>query len=186
MNLTLPDLLDLDLPLYVDELLQRHNVPTSTLELEITEGTISADPVRVFHVVTGLGEMGVRLAIDDFGTGYSSLAYLKNLPVDALKIDKSFVMNMEDDLSDATIVRSTIDLGCNLGLEIVAEGVGSEDAWDSLRAFGCIYARGYFISKPTPIAELEELMVNGPWSANSLHAPHHDESVSLERAMLSA
>jgi diguanylate cyclase (GGDEF)-like protein len=186
VNLTMPDLLDLDLPPYVDELLQRHNVPASTLELEITEGTISADPVRVFQVVTGLGEMGVRLAIDDFGTGYSSLAYLKDLPVDALKIDKSFVMNMENDLSDATIVRSTIDLGRNLGLDIVAEGVESDAAWEALRAFGRTYAQGYFISKPIPVAELEEMMANGPWARNSLDAPSHEEIASLERAIVSA
>jgi len=186
VNLTMPDLLDLELPLYVDELLQKHNVPASALELEITEGTISADPVRVFQVVTGLGEMGVRLAIDDFGTGYSSLAYLKNLPVDALKIDKSFVMNMENDSSDATIVRSTIDLGRNLGLEIVAEGVESDAAWEALRAFGCTYAQGYFISKPIPIAELEEMMTNGPWATNPLDAPCQDEIASLERAIVSA
>ena len=148
VNLTMPDLLDLDLPGYVRGLLSEHGVPAASLELEITEGTISADPVRVRQVLTGLSEMGVRLAIDDFGTGYSSLAYLKNLPVDCLKIDKSFVLNMDNDASDATIVRSTIDLGRNLGLEIVAEGIESEAAWAALRAFGCTYAQGYYISKP--------------------------------------
>ncbi len=186
VNLTMPDLLDLDLPSYVDGLLQRHGVPPSSLELEITEGTISADPVRVRHVLTGLGEMGVRLAIDDFGTGYSSLAYLKNLPVDALKIDKSFVMNMERDASDATIVRSTIDLGRNLGLEIVAEGVESDAAWAALRAFGCTYAQGYFISKAVSVEELEQLMADGPWSTQPVDEPSTGEVESLDRTAIVA
>ena len=163
VNLTMPDLLDLDLPPYVDDLLRRHDLPPASLELEITEGTISADPVRVRQVLTGLSEMGVRLAIDDFGTGYSSLAYLKNLPVDCLKIDKSFVLNMESDASDATIVRSTIDLGRNLGLETVAEGVESEAAWTALRAFGCTYAQGYFISRPISPEELDIFLSDERW-----------------------
>ena len=163
VNLTMPDLLDLDLPHYVDDLLTRFDVPAASLELEITEGTISADPVRVRHVLTGLSGIGVRLAIDDFGTGYSSLAYLKNLPVDCLKIDKSFVLTMETDSSDATIVRSTIDLGRNLGLEVVAEGVESEAAWTALRAAGCTYAQGYFISKPISAEELNVFMSVERW-----------------------
>lgn len=184
VNLTMPDLLDLDLPIYVGGLLQRYGVPPSSLELEITEGTISADPVRVRQVLTGLGEMNVRLAIDDFGTGYSSLAYLKNLPVDALKIDKSFVMNMERDASDATIVRSTIDLGRNLGLEIVAEGVESDAAWAALRSFGCTYAQGYFISKPVSVQEIEELLEDGPWETRHVAdaPPGHAEVPSLTAA----
>jgi EAL domain-containing protein (putative c-di-GMP-specific phosphodiesterase class I) len=115
---------------------------------------IMADPFRVKQVLTRLSEMGVRLAIDDFGTGYSSLGYLKSLPVDEIKIDKSFVMNMARLRSDATIVRSTIDLGRNLGLEVVAEGVESEEIWHQLKAFGCDYAQGYYISRPVPAQEL--------------------------------
>ncbi len=168
VNLTMPDLLDLDLPRYVGDLLAEHEVPSGSLELEITEGTISADPVRVRHVLTGLSEMGVRLAIDDFGTGYSSLAYLKNLPVDCLKIDKSFVLNMEADASDATIVRSTIDLGRNLGLEIVAEGVESEAAWAALRSFGCTYAQGFFISRPISPEDLDALIDSGRWATRRI------------------
>ena len=119
--------------------------------------------VRVRHVLTGLSGIGVRLAIDDFGTGYSSLAYLKNLPVDCLKIDKSFVLTMETDSSDATIVRSTMDLERNLGLEVVAEGVESEAAWTALRAAGCTYAQGYFISKPISAEELNVFMSVERW-----------------------
>src|ERR1700694_3348110 len=97
--------------------------------------------------------MGLRLAIDDFGTGYSSLAYLKRLPVHTIKIDRSFVMDMCENASDAVIVRSTIDLGRNLGLEVVAEGVETEEVWQELSALGCTVAQGYYLSRPvTPDA----------------------------------
>jgi EAL domain-containing protein (putative c-di-GMP-specific phosphodiesterase class I) len=112
----------------------------------------------VRQVLNRLNEMGLRLAIDDFGTGYSSLAYLKRLPVQTIKIDRSFVMDMCDDASDATIVRSTIDLGRNLGLDIVAEGVESQEILDALRDYGCTLAQGYFIGKPMPAEELAALM----------------------------
>ena len=159
VNLTIPDLLDLELPDRIGELLAETGVRPGQLELEITETTILADPFRVRQVLNRLNEMGLRLAIDDFGTGYSSLAYLKNLPVHTIKIDRSFVMGMCEDASDATIVRSTIDLGRNLGLGVVAEGIESQEVWDALRADGCSLAQGYFISRPasaeylTPILE---------------------------------
>jgi diguanylate cyclase len=98
--------------------------------------------------------MGTKLSIDDFGTGYSSLAYLKRLPVDAVKIDKSFVMNMDTDENDAAIVRSTIDLARNLGLAIVAEGVETEAIWQTLAELGCDTAQGHYLSHPLPAAEL--------------------------------
>jgi len=128
------------------------------LELEITESTILADPFRVRQVLTALNELGLRLAIDDFGTGYSSLAYLRRLPVQTIKIDRSFVLDMCDNASDATIVRSTIDLARNLGLDVVAEGVETEEAWAALRAQGCTLAQGYLISKPLPADELRTLL----------------------------
>ena len=99
-------------------------------------------------------------AIDDFGTGYSSLAYLKRLPVQTIKIDRSFVLDMLENDSDATIVRSTIDLARNLGLRIVAEGVETQAAWDVLREQGCTLAQGYLISKPVPAEELAELLAD--------------------------
>jgi EAL domain-containing protein (putative c-di-GMP-specific phosphodiesterase class I) len=102
--------------------------------------------------------MGLRLAIDDFGTGYSSLAYLKRLPVQTIKIDRSFVSGMCEDPSDATIVRSTVDLGRNLGLAIVAEGVESQEVWDSLRALGCSLAQGYLIGRPMEADALTPLL----------------------------
>jgi diguanylate cyclase len=113
-----------------------------------------ADPFRALAVLKRLHEMGTKLSIDDFGTGYSSLAYLKRLPVDAVKIDKSFVMNMDTDENDAAIVRSTIDLARNLGLAIVAEGVETEAIWQTLASLGCDTAQGHYLSHPLPAAEL--------------------------------
>jgi EAL domain-containing protein (putative c-di-GMP-specific phosphodiesterase class I) len=158
VNLTIPDLLDLDLPDRIAVLLAETGARPEQLELEITESTILADPFRVRDVLNRLNEMGLRLAIDDFGTGYSSLAYLKRLPVQTIKIDRSFVMAMDESPSDATIVRSTIDLGRNLGLDVVAEGVETQGAWDTLRGQGCTLAQGYFVSRPVPAEELEALL----------------------------
>jgi diguanylate cyclase len=158
INLTIPDLLDLELPDRLGALLAETGVLAEQIELEITETTILADPFRVRQVLARLNEMGLRLAIDDFGTGYSSLAYLKSLPVQTIKIDRSFVMAMCEDASDATIVRSTIDLGRNLGLATVAEGVEDAETWDALAAHGCTLAQGYLISRPIPADELAGLL----------------------------
>jgi EAL domain-containing protein (putative c-di-GMP-specific phosphodiesterase class I) len=105
-------------------------------------------------VLARLRAMGVRIAIDDFGTGYSSLAYLRRVPVDAIKIDKSFVLGMCAGEADATIVRSTIDLARNLGLQVVAEGVETEAALSALIGLGCDQAQGYYLSRPVPAAAL--------------------------------
>jgi EAL domain-containing protein (putative c-di-GMP-specific phosphodiesterase class I) len=107
-----------------------------------------ADPERAVLILSRLAEMGVKLAIDDFGTGYSSLAYLRRLPVDEIKGDGSFVGGMTTDHDDATIVRAVIDLGRNLGLEVVAEGVETVEAWERLKALGCTIAQGYYLSPP--------------------------------------
>ena len=157
VNLTIPDLLDLGLPGLIQRLLEETGVPPDRLELEITETTILADPFRVRQVLDGLNGLGLRLAIDDFGTGYSSLAYLKRLPVQTIKIDRSFVMAMCDEANDAAIVRSTIELAQNLGLAVVAEGVETEAAWEALRGHGCTYAQGYLISRPAGVDDLAAL-----------------------------
>jgi diguanylate cyclase (GGDEF)-like protein len=130
----------------VDRLLRRFGVAPGNLTLEITESTMMADPTRPVAALSQLSMRGLHIAIDDFGTGYSSLAYLKRLPVTEIKIDKSFVMGMIDDPDDATIVRSTIDLARNLGLQVVAEGVEHEDVWRRLAALGCHRAQGYYLS----------------------------------------
>lgn len=148
VNLSARDLLDQNLPKKFSEVLDRYGVEATSFCLEITESSIMDDPVRAQLTLEGLHAMGVELSIDDFGTGYSSLAYLKRLPVDELKIDKSFVMNMERDADDAKIVRSTIDLGHNMGLRVVAEGVESEEVWNILARMGCDQGQGYFMSRP--------------------------------------
>jgi EAL domain-containing protein (putative c-di-GMP-specific phosphodiesterase class I) len=112
------------------------------------------DPARTREVLEQLDQMKVRISIDDFGTGYSCLAYLKRLPVSEIKIDRSFVMNMDSDEDDATIVRSTIELGRNLGLDVVAEGVETAEIWDLLTSLGCTSAQGYYLCRPVPGADL--------------------------------
>jgi diguanylate cyclase (GGDEF)-like protein/PAS domain S-box-containing protein len=156
VNLSARNLLDFEFPARVEELLERRQVERGRLELEITESTMLADPARTKLILDRLSGMGVRLSIDDFGTGYSSLAYLKRLPVDEIKIDRSFVMNMAHDEDDAVIVRSTIDLGRNLGLEVVAEGVETVEAWERLKALGCTIAQGYYLSPPVAPERLAE------------------------------
>ena len=153
VNLSTRDLLDPDLPLKFDALLVKHRVPAEAFCLEITESAIMDDPARALATLNRLSNLGFKLSIDDFGTGYSSLAYLKRLPVDELKIDKSFVMSMEKDLDDAKIVRSTIDLAHNLGLSVVAEGVENAKAWDMLRELECDEAQGYHMGRPMPANE---------------------------------
>jgi len=153
INLSTRDLLDLEFPAKLDALLAKHQVPSSAFCLEITESAIMDDPQRAEQTLNRLSASGFKLSIDDFGTGYSSLAYLKRLPVDELKIDKSFVMGMEKDDDDAKIVRSTIDLAHNLGLSVVAEGVENALIWDKLKALSCDEAQGYFMSKPVPLSD---------------------------------
>lgn len=148
VNLSTRDLLDPELHTRLGAILARHGVQASAFCLEITESAIMDDPQRAEAMLNRLSEQGFKLSIDDFGTGYSSLAYLKRLPVDELKIDKSFVMGMESGEDDAMIVRSTIDLAHNLGLTVVAEGVENLAILDRLRALSCDEAQGYHISRP--------------------------------------
>jgi diguanylate cyclase (GGDEF)-like protein/PAS domain S-box-containing protein len=162
VNLSVRNLLDAEFPEQVRRLLDEHGVDPELLELEITESVVLSDPVRTKRVLDRLSAMGVTLSIDDFGTGYSSLAYLSQLPVDEIKIDRSFVMNMTESDNDAVIVRSTIDLGRNLGLQVVAEGVETEEAWDELSELGCTFAQGYYLSRPVPAAELTEWLRRRP------------------------
>jgi len=148
VNLSMQNLIDLRLPNDLARLLTSWRLPPGSLELEITESTIMADHRRAMTILTRLNKMGVTLTVDDFGTGYSSLAYLQSLPVSSIKIDKSFVLSMAEDPGNATIVQSTIDLGHNLGLRVVAEGVENEETYNKLAALGCDYAQGYFLSRP--------------------------------------
>jgi diguanylate cyclase (GGDEF)-like protein len=154
VNLSTQMLLDNDLARQVGRLLFKVGVPATALELEVTESSIVYDPRRASTVLQGLHDLGVRIAIDDFGTGYSSLVSLKQLPVSSIKIDKSFVMAMEESEDDAAIVRSTVQLGRNLGLEVVAEGVETGTAVAKLAEYGCEYIQGYYLSKPLPADKL--------------------------------
>jgi diguanylate cyclase (GGDEF)-like protein len=158
VNLSAQSLLDLNFPDEVGALLEEWDVPAQWLKLELTESSIMADPVRALRVLTRLSAMRLSLAIDDFGTGYSSFAYLKRLPVDTIKIDKSFVLGMATEENDEVIVRSLIDLGRNLGVETVAEGVETPEAWELLARSGCHTAQGYLLSRPVPPGRLTALL----------------------------
>src|SRR5262245_25533380 len=127
------------------------------LELEITEDVVMGDPQRTMRTLTLIRDLGVHFTIDDFGTGYSSLAHLRKLPVTGMKIDKSFVQNMESDRDNAVIVRSIIDLGHNLGLKVTAEGVETPGAKDMLIGFECDEAQGYYYSHPISAREIAQL-----------------------------
>src|SRR6185312_6355666 len=156
VNLSARNLLDVEFPDQVERLLTEAGLPPALLELEITETTMLSDGARTKSALDRLSGLGIRISIDDFGTGYSSsLASLRRLPISEIKIDRSFVMNMDGCEDDAVIVRSTIDLGRNLGLSVVAEGVESEQVWSELRRLGCTSAQGYYLTRPVPADELE-------------------------------
>jgi diguanylate cyclase (GGDEF)-like protein len=155
INLSMHNLHDPDLSRRVGEALKQHGIPGECLTLEVTETAMMSNPRRALTAMKELDKLGIRLAVDDFGTGFSSLSYLKSLPVDVLKIDKSFVMGLDRDKSDQAIVQATLSLGHSLGLEVVAEGVETRQSWNFLRNHGCDAAQGYHMSKPLPDGELE-------------------------------
>jgi EAL domain-containing protein (putative c-di-GMP-specific phosphodiesterase class I) len=137
--------------------------------LEITERAVLTDPERIGHVLARIGETGVGLSLDDFGTGYSSLTHLKTLPIGEVKIDRSFVAQMETDPADAAIVGATIGLAHSLGMRVVAEGVEDDETWSRLAGFGCELIQGYALAPALPAAELEDILPESgppciPWS----------------------
>jgi diguanylate cyclase (GGDEF)-like protein len=142
----------------VSRIMQQENMPPNVLELEVTENIVMQDPAAAADTLKKLRALGVRIAIDDFGTGYSSLSYLKRFPLDALKIDQSFVRDLTRDPNDAAIVEASITLGKKLGLEVVAEGVETKEQFEFLRAHGCDLAQGYYVSRPLHKTELVELL----------------------------
>lgn len=160
INLSPRNLHEDDLALSISELVAKRGLKPELITLEITEDAIMTDPERALAAIRHLKQCGVRLAIDDFGTGYSSLAYLKALPVDELKIDKSFVMPMQEDGSGEVIVRSTIELAHNLGLSVVAEGIESELHLQTLRRLGCDVGQGFHIGRPLRIEEFHQWVEN--------------------------
>ena len=161
VNLSARDLEVTELPELVGRLLARYAVPPRQLILELTENAIMTDPARALEITARLAAMGVRLSIDDFGTGYSSLASLKQLPVAELKIDKGFVMDMHNDENAAIIVRSTIDLGHNLGLTVVAEGVEDQENLQLLTILGCDTVQGFYLSRPLSADALADWLAAG-------------------------
>ncbi len=168
VNLSMRDLQDVQTARTIAGLLESWNVPASCLEVEITETAIAADMDSTVKTLEELRAMGVSIAIDDFGTGYSSLALLRRLSLNTLKVDKSFVQGLTTDENDAAIVRATIELGHNLGLKIVAEGVEDQATWDALAALGCDVVQGYLLSRPIPAPALSQWMCESPWGKKTL------------------
>jgi predicted signal transduction protein with EAL and GGDEF domain len=162
VNLSMWNLEAQELPDQIAGLTKSIGMPPDRLELEITESAIMGDPQRTMRTLTRIRDLGMRFTIDDFGTGYSSLAHLRKLPVTGMKIDKSFVKNMEWDRDNAVIVRSIIDLGHNLGLKVTAEGVETREAKDMLVGFNCDEAQGYYYSHPIPAREIVQLFKESP------------------------
>lgn len=158
INLSVYSIYDTQVVKEIKELLSDNIAVSHHMTLEVTESAMMEQPDQAVDVLNQIDKLGVRISIDDFGTGFSSLAYLKRLPVDELKIDKSFVLDMHNNENDAVIVRSTIDLAHNLGLDVVAEGIENKDIYDLLSILGCDIAQGYFISHPLPLSELQDLL----------------------------
>ena len=160
VNLSIANLLDADLPRDIATLLDDLRVRPGRLKLEITESYLVTDPTLIHGNIQELCDHGVGLALDDFGTGYSSLTHLRRLPIDEIKIDRSFIRDVEADPDDAVIVQSTIDLAHSLDLTVVAEGVETELVWNKLRDFGCDQAQGYYLARPMPAQALTGWLLN--------------------------
>jgi diguanylate cyclase (GGDEF)-like protein len=160
VNLSMRDLSDSTFADEIAEILQEYNISTSRLKFEITETSLMEHPQKTIRALDRLNAMGLRLSIDDFGIGYSALSYLKQLPVNELKIDKSFGMSLVSDGNSAVIVRSTIDMAHELGLNVVAEGIETKEAYEMLRELGCDSVQGFYISRPLPMREAVKWMEN--------------------------
>jgi EAL domain-containing protein (putative c-di-GMP-specific phosphodiesterase class I) len=154
INFSMQDLHDRTVPDHLLRVVQGHDVDPRRLVVEVTENGIMQDAEQVMSIVQRLAGMGIGLAIDDFGTGQASLGYLKKLPIKAIKIDKSFVVNMVNDEDDAAIVRATIDLAHDLGMKVTAEGVESAEIWEQLQSLGCDRLQGYYIARPLVAGEV--------------------------------
>ncbi len=166
INLSARDLMDPELPDRISRILAEKSVPPKAITLEITESNIMEDPKRAQMTVAQLSNMGLKISIDDFGTGYSSFAYLKNLQVNELKIDKSFIIDMTPNSEDIKIVRSTIDLAHNMGLKVVAEGIENKMVLELLKTMGCDYGQGYYIARPMPVEDFNDWLID--WETKDL------------------
>ena len=179
VNVSTINLKDSELPLKISAILAAHQLHPQWLEIEITESAVMDDTRGTVRVLEELDNMGTRLSIDDYGTGYSSLANIKKLPLNDIKIDKSFVLRMSDNRDDETIVRSTIEMGHGLGLRVVAEGVENQATWDRLSALGCDASQGYFMSRPLPAENLLKWLVESPWGWAADTAPPAQQTSAL-------
>lgn len=164
VNLSAAVLNQVEIAELVDQAVAIWGIEAEQLVLEVTESAMMADPVRTLDTLHRLDQQGVKLSIDDFGTGYSSLAYLRDLPVNELKIDRSFVANMTENRQDAKIVQAVIDLAHNLEMSVVAEGIEDMRTLEALRDMGCDVGQGFFIGKPMPVEELSEWLRRSRWS----------------------
>ena len=186
VNLSAADFADGELAARVLALLREHAAPATRLLLEVTESAIMREPQLAAQVMQQLRTAGVRFAIDDFGTGHSSLAQLHALPVDELKIDRAFVMNLERSSSNIAIVRTTIELGHGLGLKVVAEGIETPEVWATLLRLGCDLAQGYFISRPMAAEAVPAwLRVQGAQLARAMVTAEQAGTISSLRGRLS-
>ncbi len=170
VNLSAKDIATNEIVMILSRLLVDKGLPAEVLTLEITESALMDEPEEALATLDSLSDMGMSVSVDDFGTGYSSMSYLKRLPADELKIDKSFVLNLANSREDDVIVRSTVDLGRNLGLSVTAEGVEDLDSFLRLREIGCTIAQGYYIARPMPLDKFLEFCKSSPW-ANGTAVP---------------
>jgi diguanylate cyclase (GGDEF)-like protein len=175
VNVSVRNLLDTQLPGYVTRCLKSHGLPPQALTLEVTETHIMADPERTMGVLRALDDIGVRLSVDDFGTGYSSLAYLRMLPVQEVKIDRSFIMNLATDVGDQAFVRTIVSLASSLDLDVVAEGVEDEATWQMVSGLGCTHIQGYHLSRPLAAPAFRtwatSVLAGGPTDRRQAHSP---------------
>jgi EAL domain-containing protein (putative c-di-GMP-specific phosphodiesterase class I) len=164
VNLSVRLLQDPDFPDRLHDLIEEIGGAPGSLQLEITESALMAEPGTAMMVLGRLAAMGCRLSLDDFGTGYSSLAYLQRLPIDELKIDRSFVLAMNQDAAAAVIVRSVVNLAHSLDLGVVAEGVERREIYERLRMLGCDQVQGHLIGKPMPAEAFETWLTTTTWT----------------------
>jgi len=169
VNLSARDLLDRDLPRQIERMLDSHGLPPEALQIEITESMIMSEPYRAVQTVRQLRDLGLRVAVDDFGTGYSSLANLRRLPINELKIDRTFITPLLRDDSDLIIVRSTINLGHDLGLQVIGEGVEDELTLKRLETLGCDLVQGHHVSHPLEADAFTQWIALTPASEPKAH-----------------
>ena len=177
LNISARDLLDPEFSDFVDERLTANGVEPAMVCMEITESALMEDPIKARRTVQQLHDLGVSISIDDYGTGYSSLAYVKNLPVNELKIDREFIKNMINNKEDVAIVRSTIELGHNLGMKVVAEGIEREEEMQMLKEFGCDQGQGYLISRAITAADMEKWIIENRTLPTDFNDPAFLKSV---------